>query len=220
MWTLGEHKALGRPWEPRLERLSAGILGFLAGGAAGGGTGFVIGIPTGPGEAVAIPAGAAIGATAGTAAGVGIGGAIGGAVGNAAGVVGHAVGSAAAAAAHAIGTGATAAMSGIEHFFSNGGAPKAGGQCPKAAEDTLGHIDQKGTAPAGFKGGGKFENDGRGGGQVLPSVDPQGNPINYREWDVNSYVPGVNRGLQRLVTGSDGSAYYTNDHYNTFTRIR
>ncbi|MGO9868230.1 MAG: ribonuclease domain-containing protein [Rhodomicrobium sp.] len=44
--------------------------------------------------------------------------------------------------------------------------------------------------------------------------------MTYQEWDVNPRVPGVNRGAQRLVTGSDGSAYYTDDHYKTFTQIR
>jgi ribonuclease T1 len=37
---------------------------------------------------------------------------------------------------------------------------------------------------------------------------------------VQSYQPGTNRGAERLVTGSDGSAYYTSDHYQTFRRIQ
>ena len=44
--------------------------------------------------------------------------------------------------------------------------------------------------------------------------------IAYQEWDVNPKVEGVNRGTERLVTGSDGSAYVTADHYRTFTKIR
>ncbi len=91
---------------------------------------------------------------------------------------------------------------------------------PQNALDTLDHVDRTGTAPQGYQGGAPFLNDGRGGGQVLPAADAQGNPITYQEWDVNPRVPGVNRGAQRLVTGSDGSAYYTDDHYKTFTRIR
>jgi guanyl-specific ribonuclease Sa len=62
-------------------------------------------------------------------------------------------------------------------------------------------------------------NDGRGGGQVLPRFDPKGNPITYREYDVNPYTPGVNRGAERIVIGSDGSKYYTGDHYRTFVRF-
>ena len=62
-------------------------------------------------------------------------------------------------------------------------------------------------------------NDGRGGGQVLPTTTPNGTPITYREYDVHPYTPGVNRGPERLVVGSDGRAYYTGDHYGTFTEI-
>ncbi len=51
----------------------------------------------------------------------------------------------------------------------------------------------------------------------LPKTDTTGNPITYQEWDVNAFQKGVNRGKERIVTGSDGSAYYTNDHYISFT---
>jgi guanyl-specific ribonuclease Sa len=37
---------------------------------------------------------------------------------------------------------------------------------------------------------------------------------------VNPKVEGVNRGTERLITGSDGSAYVTADHYKTFTKVR
>ncbi|WP_420829811.1 ribonuclease domain-containing protein [Actinocatenispora thailandica] len=50
---------------------------------------------------------------------------------------------------------------------------------------------------------------------------PGGNGVTYREWDVNSKVKGVSRGEEeRLVTGSDGSAWYTDDHYKSFYRVR
>ena len=39
----------------------------------------------------------------------------------------------------------------------------------------------------------------------------------YRECDVN-YTGGY-RGADRLIYGEDGSIYYTNDHYNTFTQL-
>ncbi len=96
----------------------------------------------------------------------------------------------------------------------------APGRLPNRVTDTLDSIDQTGTAPSGVRGGGQFLNDGRGGGTVLPPADATGNAITYREWDVNSYQPRVNRGAERLVTGSDGSAWYTADHYATFTRVR
>jgi len=87
-------------------------------------------------------------------------------------------------------------------------------------QKTLNEVDSTGKAPAGQQGGRDFMNDGRGGGQQLPKTDASGNPIKYQEWDVNAKQPGVNRGAERLVTGSDGSAYYTADHYQTFTKIR
>jgi guanyl-specific ribonuclease Sa len=44
--------------------------------------------------------------------------------------------------------------------------------------------------------------------------------VNYREYDVQPYKQGVNRGSERIVRGSDGSAYYTSDHYKTFTKLK
>ncbi|MBT2499560.1 hypothetical protein J7E25_10665 [Agromyces sp. ISL-38] len=55
---------------------------------------------------------------------------------------------------------------------------------------------------------------------TLPSTDAVGGSITYREWDVNPYVQGVNRGADRMVTGSDGSAYFTTDHYESFVMFR
>jgi len=88
---------------------------------------------------------------------------------------------------------------------------------PVNATDTLAHVRANGIAPPGFKGGRSFNNDGRGGGQVLPQFDAARRPITYQEWDVNRYEKGADRGAERLVTGSDGSAYFTKDHYGTFT---
>ncbi|MCC6999739.1 MAG: DUF4157 domain-containing protein [Deltaproteobacteria bacterium] len=76
-----------------------------------------------------------------------------------------------------------------------------------------------GNAPTGYKGGIQFKNDGRGGGTVLPRADAEGQPISYREYDVNPYQKGVNRGAERLVIGSDGRAYFTADHYRTFILV-
>ncbi|WP_460646382.1 ribonuclease domain-containing protein [Lacrimispora xylanolytica] len=44
--------------------------------------------------------------------------------------------------------------------------------------------------------------------------------MNYREYDVNPYVKGQNRGAERIVIGDDGSVWYTNDHYSSFTKIQ
>jgi len=76
----------------------------------------------------------------------------------------------------------------------------------------LDHVDMNGAAPRGYKGGRTFRNaDGD-----LPQVPG----VSYREWDVTPYVKGVNRGASRLLTGSDGSAYVTRDHYQTFVIVR
>ena len=95
----------------------------------------------------------------------------------------------------------------------------AAAQIPQHVRDTLNQIKRAGAPPSGYKGGKQFMNDGREGGQVLPKTDAQGKPINYKEYDVQPYQQGVNRGAERLVRGSDGSAWYTSDHYKTFTRI-
>lgn len=98
--------------------------------------------------------------------------------------------------------------------------PAATPPVPPKAQTVLGQV--KGTGgnpPAGYRGGGTFANDGRAGGQVLPKTDAAGKSITYREYDVNRFQPGVNRGAERIVVGSDGKAYYTSDHYQTFTPI-
>ena len=91
---------------------------------------------------------------------------------------------------------------------------------PRKVALVLKTIDQNDRAPEGYEGGRRFFNLGRDGEQALPRVDAQGTSIQYREWDVNPRIAGRNRGAQRLITGSDGSAFYTSDHYRTFLRIR
>jgi guanyl-specific ribonuclease Sa len=91
------------------------------------------------------------------------------------------------------------------------------GPVPERAWKVLDRVSGKGAPFPGYKGGRVFEN--RGPGMRLPKSGSNG-PIKYREWDVNSYTEGVNRSGERLVTGSDGSAYYTTNHYGTFTRLR
>ncbi|WP_434133313.1 hemagglutinin repeat-containing protein [Sporomusa sphaeroides] len=67
----------------------------------------------------------------------------------------------------------------------------------------------------GTKAGGTYKNrDGK-----LPTTDELGNPITYREYDVNNKIAGQNRDAERFVRGSDGAVYYTNDHYGTFTKV-
>ncbi|GEA81425.1 ribonuclease domain-containing protein [Cellulomonas uda] len=86
------------------------------------------------------------------------------------------------------------------------------GSGPQKAWSVLNRIDAKGAPLPGYKGGSVFKNSqGR-----LPETPG----VTYREWDVNPYAKGVKRGPERIVTGSDGSAYWTGDHYNTFVMFR
>lgn len=95
------------------------------------------------------------------------------------------------------------------------------GYVPQKARDVVGHVkENNGAAPAGFKGGREFKNDGRAGGETLPKTDSAGNKTTYREYDVNPYQKGVDRGAERVITGSDGKNYYTADHYRTFQEIK
>ncbi|GAA5042950.1 guanyl-specific ribonuclease [Nocardia callitridis] len=91
---------------------------------------------------------------------------------------------------------------------------------PDHAFKTLTEIDagrwpESANSP-GTKGGGPWQN--RGGD--LPAKDDSGKKITYQEWDVNPKIQGQSRDAERIVTGSDGSAWYTGDHYKTFTRMR
>jgi len=53
----------------------------------------------------------------------------------------------------------------------------------------------------------------------LPTHDANGNPITYKEFDVNSLIPGQGRDGERFVVGSDGSVYYTDSHYGDGTSL-
>lgn len=96
------------------------------------------------------------------------------------------------------------------------GSISATGRVPKKALDVLAYIRQYDRAPDGYVGGRRFGNFE----QHLPRQDTEGRRIEYREWDVNPRERGRNRGTERLVTGSDGRDWYTNDHYNSFTQIK
>jgi dienelactone hydrolase len=87
---------------------------------------------------------------------------------------------------------------------------------PEKALKVLEYVDKNGEAMNGYEGGRNFGNFER----RLPQSASNGQRIRYREWDVNPLRQGVNRGAERLVTGSDGSAHYTNDHYASFKKIR
>jgi RHS repeat-associated protein len=92
-------------------------------------------------------------------------------------------------------------------------AAEAESQIPESAQAVLDYAEaHNGLAPPGYMGGDTFYNNEG----LLPAFDLGGNPISYREYDVSPYQKGVNRGGERIVVGSNGSAYYTDDHYTTF----
>ncbi|HET7474880.1 MAG TPA: ribonuclease domain-containing protein [Dermatophilaceae bacterium] len=113
------------------------------------------------------------------------------------------------------------ALSGARALRSLGGAGVAAktadhvlpiGPGSENAWTVLNRVDAKGAPLPGYKGGSIFKNkDG-----VLPETPG----VTYRDWDVNPYTKGVDRGVERIVTGSDGSAYWTGDHYDTFLMFR
>jgi RHS repeat-associated protein len=133
-----------------------------------------------------------------------------------------AVGHAAQATAHAVNRGAQWLNYNAISWFDSVYTDPASLFIPPSAYAVLGYVTQHDykSAPPGYKGGKHFANDGRDFGQILPEYTNSGHPITYQEWDVNPYVKGQDRGGQRLVTGCDGSAYYTFNHYLSFIRIR
>jgi dienelactone hydrolase len=94
--------------------------------------------------------------------------------------------------------------------------PQTPAGIPDKALQVLEYVDKHGEPMNGYEGGRTFGNFER----RLPIADDHGRRIKYREWDVNPLRAGVNRGVERLITGSDGAAYYTSDHYAKFKKIR
>jgi ribonuclease T1 len=89
-------------------------------------------------------------------------------------------------------------------------------QIPQKVYDVLKYVKANQHPMPGYVGGTVFSNREK----ILPEEDSVGNPVQYQEWDVNPKIPGQNRGTERIVTGSDGRSWYTNDHYQTFTQIK
>jgi ribonuclease T1 len=81
---------------------------------------------------------------------------------------------------------------------------------PFKAQDLLKRLQERDGAPLpGYIGGRDFQN--------LERRLPRGR---YREYDVNPKVRGRSRDAERLVIDQHtGKAYYTGDHYRTFTPI-
>jgi len=81
--------------------------------------------------------------------------------------------------------------------------------------DDNGWIGNVSGQTPGTGAGGVWDNDYA----QLPTTDSTGSSITYKEFDVNNKISGSGRDGERFVVGSDGSIYYTSDHYETFTKI-
>lgn len=87
---------------------------------------------------------------------------------------------------------------------------------PAHVRETLVYLRKHGFAPPGYVGGRVFGNyEG-----VLPRYNARRKRIEYREWDVRPKAEGRSRGAERLVTGSDGRAWYSADHYRSFIEVK
>lgn len=87
---------------------------------------------------------------------------------------------------------------------------------PQKVYTVLKYILANNAPMPGYVGGRIFSNRE----QRLPREDNAGKPILYHEWDVNPKIAGQNRGTERIITGTDGRAWYTNDHYQSFKEIK
>lgn len=101
-----------------------------------------------------------------------------------------------------------------ETYFENQSKNLYNRVIPDKVKNVLKELTvRRGSPLPGYKGGKTFQNDGRSGCQKLPQN------VKYKEYDVDRSIQGQKRGIERLVLGEDGSAYYTDDHYMTFQKI-
>jgi ribonuclease T1 len=89
------------------------------------------------------------------------------------------------------------------------------GDVPQKVYKVLAYVRENGRAPEGYQGGRKFGNFEK----LLPLKDNAGKVMRYQEWDVNPKKQGKNRGAERLITSENKRAWYTRDHYDSFTEI-
>lgn len=83
-------------------------------------------------------------------------------------------------------------------------------QLPPEARETIALIRKGGPYP--------YERDGTVFGNFEKRLPAQARGY-YREYTVKT--PGAkNRGARRIVAGKGGELYYTDDHYDSFRRIR
>lgn len=105
------------------------------------------------------------------------------------------------------------------YFNSKSSSPKdepenTNNSFPAYVIEVLDYVRIYQKAPEGHVGGRQFYNREK----RLPSKIAN-QTIDYQEWDVHPKKEGQNRGAERLITGSDSSAFYTSNHYKTFIPI-
>lgn len=67
---------------------------------------------------------------------------------------------------------------------------------------------------------GEYKNNGKNGSVLLPGKNADGSDIDYYEFDINNKIPGQSRDSERFLKGSDGSVYYTDDHYRSVIKVK
>lgn len=119
----------------------------------------------------------------------------------------------------------------LDDWFRRGGKAWQGATCTAPVFEPTGttkeHIEsvavpkEGSSSPAsgGYAGNRVFGTNTKPPDMLLPQYTTTGTAIRYKEYDTKRYYPGVNRGAERFVKGSDGRYYYTNDHYQTFRKF-
>ncbi len=95
------------------------------------------------------------------------------------------------------------------------GTLKQEDKIPANVYEILKYIETFHEPKEGYLGGGVFHNYEK----LLPENTANNDPINYSEWDVHPKIKDMPRGKERLVTGDDKSAWFTDDHYKSFINI-
>lgn len=105
-------------------------------------------------------------------------------------------------------------------WISKGGSKTSLSDLPENVQNSFNRYEE-----AGWQGNVSGQTPGTNAGRrwanrnlQLPTVDANGNPITYREFDVNNYN-GFSRDGERFIVGSDGSLWYTDSHYGEGTSL-
>ncbi len=93
---------------------------------------------------------------------------------------------------------------------------ESGNEIPQKVYTVLRYVETYQKPMQGYAGGREFKNREK----RLPLFNTKNKPVSYREWDVNPKIEHRNRGTERLITGNDRSAWYTANHYKSFTKIK